>query len=285
MAVVGFFRIFVFSFQQMKWFELAEMPGDSGSALCGAYCSNRTSIYMTGGEDTRQRFLEYKAINDKWIEHFPLSVGRICHSMVSTSDALFVFGGIPDKTTDSNACKKFITLIEKYSFDDEKWNECGVLVQPVIRPSAAVFGNTIYVLGCLEISGYPRNVVQCVDISSHTTTLITVQSFPQTNVQNMVQCDDKVYAFGSCGVCHKVDVDQMTFETMKQADFWEDSLTHIFQKYGKIYIISDDGNITEFDPLTGKKALLKNNNSSEFLHVEYCAKLVLPKRVLEKEAT
>ena len=270
MVAVGFFNIFVFSFQQKKWFRLTEFPDEDGVPLQSAFCSNRNSIFFTGGEERNHLFLEYKAVDNKWIEHESLSTGRVGHSMVAMSNALFMFGGMSDAQQSLN------TVIEKYSFNGKKWNDCGSLVKPVNQASTAVIGNTIYVLG-----GVSSNI-QYFDVALNTTTLVNLQSFPKFVIHSIVQVEDIIYTFDE-GVCYKFNVEKMTFETVKTVGFQLELNTHIFHGNGTFYIISENGELIAFDPLTGKHTSITEQQVFD-VDVQDCAKLVIHKQFLQRAA-
>ena len=99
---------------------------------------------MTGGRDECETdFYEYRATQNKWIEQEYLRHGRYCHATVVMSDALYVLGGFRYSSSERY---KALSCVERYSFAEKKWKECGNLVHPAANAPAIVSYDKIIVL-------------------------------------------------------------------------------------------------------------------------------------------
>ena len=245
LALIAHDNLFAFSFLQTKWFILAKLPCDPGGGL--ATCSTGTSLFVTGGCNSYETCIEYKASQNKWKERPPLLRGRYCHVMIATSDSLFVFGGYEDTVEET-----FVPLssVEKYTFAAKKWENCGELNYPAADITAVVVDNRIYMFGgWLELErqrdGTGKNVLpmlQIYDISTDVCTCIPLSSFPV--VHKAIQCNDLTYLFCSHGEVFKFEIPTETYELIQENDIFSKPDFDIVQRDGVIHAAFDSKRVT-----------------------------------------
>ncbi|XP_033752613.1 kelch-like protein 25 [Pecten maximus] len=146
-----------FSFPQKKWFTLTALPFDVGFDF--AVCSGGVHIYVTGGTTRKTAFLRYDGERNVWENMPEMPNKRQRHCMAIVRNNLYVFGGYD---TPQSSPYRTIDIFDLTTF---KWKTSGnhILAIPVRSASCVVLGQTIYVVGGLDLKGNQVNRVQYFD--------------------------------------------------------------------------------------------------------------------------
>ncbi|WAR13366.1 KLH29-like protein [Mya arenaria] len=156
-------EVVCYSFQKEQWYYLPSMPYDPGYEF--AVFTHGTNVYVSGGWLKLQGMVVYKAEKNKWKVCETMANGRCGHSMVATTNKMYVFGG-RDGTAPA------LTNIEEFDLRSKKWKIAGELLLGIRSMSATVSGEYVFLFGGITENDKDSDKVQCFDTRLYTSTII-----------------------------------------------------------------------------------------------------------------
>ncbi|XP_046339963.2 kelch-like protein 24 [Haliotis rufescens] len=166
--------VVAFNLNLKKWFPLASLPYgfDSGTASCT--CGN--DIYISGGGDSRQALALYESKEDVWHVCAPMLTGRRGHAMVPFGLSLYVFGGAIGQRPEGKL--RMTASIEEYDMHENTWHQCGQMAESVWGMSAAVCGESVFLMGGYIDRETPTTIIQMYDPTLKTCSVVSSLPFP-----------------------------------------------------------------------------------------------------------
>ena len=154
-------RVLSFDSEKRVWSLLPECPQlDSSLAVVNRFL---TAIggYVNKSPSNKLLSLKDKNQDDKWTEHFPpMPTKRAETAAVCTGNTLVVAGG----TTGSEFSNNYLDTVEVLDTKTQKWSTVHSLPQPVVRASATICKDYLYILE----GSYPGNIL----VTCHLPTLV-----------------------------------------------------------------------------------------------------------------
>ncbi|XP_061190853.1 kelch-like protein 24 [Saccostrea echinata] len=161
---------YCYSFHQQTWFKLAPLPYDPGIEFAAVTYHN--DIYITGGGMKQNSFLWYNVTQNVWSELPSLINGRRRHASVAVTDAIYVLGGYD---SDGGAGNQMLKSVEKFIISERRWEQDGELVLALSCFAAIVRNDKIYTFGGEENTRTDTSAIQCYDMKTKTSVLLTVK--------------------------------------------------------------------------------------------------------------
>lgn len=161
---------YCYSFRQQTWFKLAPLPYDPGIEFAAVTYHN--DIYITGGGMKQNSFLWYNVSRNCWSELPSLINGRRRHACIAVTDAIYVLGGYD---SDGGVGNQMLKSVEKFIISEGRWESAGDLVIAVSCFAAIVRDDQIYTFGGEDNSRSDSSAIQCFDINTKTSVLLTTK--------------------------------------------------------------------------------------------------------------
>ena len=136
---VGSYSPYLYECSTEKWMELPSCPyRDSGLAIIDS------ELTTVGGWDRAGRTNKLFTLRQwKWVEVYPpMNTARSSHAVVSTSDGdyLIAIGGF-------GSYSGWTATVELFQVKSRRWYKLTDLPPPLLRPSATICGDQLYVIG------------------------------------------------------------------------------------------------------------------------------------------
>ncbi|KAL3853024.1 hypothetical protein ACJMK2_016615 [Sinanodonta woodiana] len=182
-------------------FSLRQLPFKKRNEY--AVCVVGNNIFVSGGLRSAE-FWKYDSSFDMWMKGANLLNARRRHGMAAVDDHIYVLGGFDEDNV--------LSTVESWQFESNKWEDSGVLAQPVENMGFVSFGKKIYLFGGKNHNEVVTNCVQCYDTATRQCCCILTSELPANDMcLTAVVLNSQIYVVGLEGV----------FRFSPQTETWE----------------------------------------------------------------
>ncbi|KAL5006407.1 hypothetical protein ScPMuIL_015213 [Solemya velum] len=152
-----------FSHRAKKWFVLCPPPVDPGFNF--AVCHVKSKLFLSGGTSSPVKFMQYDGETNTWsiLPELPTERKRICHSMASVGDNIFVLGGMASFNK-----RQPIGEVDKFVLGRGQWEKSGSMAKPVRSMACCSLGTTIFLIGGFDQNSKETDLIQYFDTRDST---------------------------------------------------------------------------------------------------------------------
>ena len=272
-------EVVCYSCQQEAWFSLSSMIYDPGIEF--ATCAYGNAIFVSGGSGKLNGLMYFQSVQNKWFVCETLLMGRRRHSMVAVEDSLYVLGGYNDTLTDG---EKTLASIEEFNITMGQWQLAGYLTMPIRSASASVVKGDVFVYGGITMNDAEIQSIQCFNIRSRTTTVVSNLPF-SSGLMSSVVLNREVYVIVPDGKILSYSQDAGIAYKTTLPNFHRCGYG-IVQHEGKVFILGGIGSnkthdeILTFDPTNSCVDVYAKTRLPHELFGFGCVKTVISKSFL-----